>query len=56
MRESEGPADASDIAKSTGIPIKNVYNANKRLDRKAEEVFGKLGGTRTETTKRRARR
>lgn len=56
MRESEGPAEASDVAKATGIPIKDVYNANKRLDRKAEEVFRKLGGARTETTKRRARR
>jgi hypothetical protein len=56
MRDSEGPAQVSDIAKATGIPIKDVYNANKRLDRKAEEVFKKIGGMRTESTKRRARR
>jgi hypothetical protein len=56
MRESEGRAEAPDIAKATGIPIRDVYNANKRLDRKAGEIFRKLGGMRTETAKRRARR
>lgn len=38
----DGNRDAADISSDTGIPIKEVYNASKRLDRKAATVRLKL--------------
>lgn len=40
-----GNRDAADISKDTGIPAKQVYNATKRLDRKAAAVRRKLRQT-----------
>jgi hypothetical protein len=37
-----GNREAADISKDTGIPAKQVYNATKRLDRKAAAVRRKL--------------
>lgn len=49
-----GNRDAADISKDTGIPAKQVYNATKRLDRKAAAVRRKLRQTQTPPASRRS--
>jgi len=43
----DGAEKSAEIAEATGIPIKDVYNATKRLDRKLEKSAGALPVNRT---------
>ncbi|MEK6285607.1 MAG: hypothetical protein AABO57_07695 [Acidobacteriota bacterium] len=38
----DGADTSAEISKAKGIPIKDVYNATKRLDRKLEKVHGRI--------------
>lgn len=38
----DGADTSAEISKTKGIPIKDVYNATKRLDRKLEKVRGRI--------------
>ena len=40
----DGADTSAEISKAKGIPIKDVYNATKRLDRKLEKVRGRIAG------------
>lgn len=51
----EGHAEAAEIAEAKKIPIKDVYNANKRLNRTAEAVSRRLKGIQTKSARRRAK-
>lgn len=50
----EGNRDAADISKDTGLPAKQVYNATKKLDRKAAAVRRKLQQAPRPTASRRS--